>query len=64
MQLRFWLFLLLMFACKGSLLIAADTAPPCVLVSVAPYKFFVEKIAKEYRSNLLNGPCRSKFAYL
>jgi zinc transport system substrate-binding protein len=42
---QLWL-LLFAFFCKSLFLIAADTTTPYVLVSVAPHKFFVEKIAK------------------
>src|ERR1700730_951032 len=41
----FWL-LLFTFLCKGIFLIASDPATPTILVSVAPHKFFVEKITK------------------
>ena len=42
---QLWL-LLFAFLFKGVFLPAIDTASPCILVSVAPHKLFVEKIAK------------------
>lgn len=41
-----WL-LLFVFLCKGFFLTANDASAPYVLVSVAPHKLFVEKIAKD-----------------
>lgn len=43
---QFW-FLFFVFLTNIYFLTAAEIAPPSVLVSVAPHKFFVEKIAKE-----------------
>ncbi len=45
--LRHFSLFLFAFLCKSFFLIATDSSAPTVLVSVAPHKFFVEKIAKE-----------------
>lgn len=43
---QLWIFLFI-FVCKGFFLNTVHADVPYVLVSVAPHKFFVEKIAKE-----------------
>lgn len=45
--LRSFCFLIFAFSCQSFFLTAAEPTVPCILVSVAPHKFFVEKIAKD-----------------